>query len=426
MPDRSVSPVIKDPVDLNLQLKPCDRFTLDNGVPVYSVNAGAQEVTMVELVFFAGNSFERKNIVAATTNFMLKNGTTSKTAFEINEQFEYYGAYLNRTCVNETATVSLHCLNKHLREILPVVAEVISESVFREEELAIYKQNQKQRLEVNLKKCDFVANRFIDEYLYGRNHPYGKYTSAADFDALHRDEILEFFKTFYVNGQCLIFVAGKLPADMQEQLNSVFGRLPLKSGPIPSIAHKIVPAKKKKHRVINDEHGVQGAIRVARDFPNRHHPDFVKCQVLNNIFGGFFGSRLMGNIREDKGYTYGIHSYFQNHIQQSAWMVSTEAGREVCEPTIKEIYNEMEDLREELVDEEELMLVRNYMMGTILADLDGPFQMIARWKNYILNGITEDYFYKSIETIKTITAEELKSLAEKYLVPDDFYELVVV
>ena len=123
----------------------------------------------------------------------------------------------------------------------------------------------------------------------------------------------------------------------------------------------------------------------------------------------------MGNIREDKGYTYGIHSYFQNHLQQSAWMVSTEAGRDVCEATITEIYNEMEDLREELVDDEEMMLVKNYMMGTILADLDGPFQMIARWKNYIINGLTEDYFYDSINTIKTITAEEIKALAEKYL-----------
>jgi predicted Zn-dependent peptidase len=148
--------------------------------------------------------------------------------------------------------------------------------------------------------------------------------------------------------------------------------------------------------------------------------------VLNNIFGGFFGSRLMSNIREDKGYTYGIHSFFQNHVQASAWVVSTEAGRDVCEATIKEVYTEMHQLREELVDDEELLLVRNYMMGMILGDLDGPFQIISRWKNYILNGLTEDYFYKAISTIKTTTAEELKELAEKYLQPEEFHELLVV
>ena len=144
------------------------------------------------------------------------------------------------------------------------------------------------------------------------------------------------------------------------------------------------------------------------------------------LFGGFFGSRLMSNIREDKGYTYGIHSFLQSHVHDSAWVISTEAGRDVCEATITEVYKEMKDLREELVEEDELLLVRNYMMGGILGDLDGPFQIIARWKNYVLNNLTEKYFYDSINTIKTISAEELQDLAQKYLQADDFYELVVV
>ena len=165
---------------------------------------------------------------------------------------------------------------------------------------------------------------------------------------------------------------------------------------------------------------MQSAIRIARPFPNRHHPDFIRVQVLNNIFGGYFGSRLMSNIREDKGYTYGIHSYLQNHIQQSAWVVSTEAGRDVCAATIEEVYKEMKRLREEPVGDEELQLVRNYMIGSILGDLDGPFQVISRWKNYVLNQLTDAYFYESINTIKTISAEEIRELAVKYLDPEAF------
>jgi zinc protease len=426
MLDRTIAPEIKDPVDFDLQLKPYEKFTLDNGVPVYSINAGSQEVTMIELVFYAGNSYEDQNILAGTANHLLKNGTSKRTAFEINDHFEYYGAYLNRNCYNETANITLHCLNKHLENVLPVVEELITDAVFPEEELAIYKQNQIQRLKVSLQKCDFVANRFIDEYLYGFNHPYGRYTSINEFNALEREKIVDFYNHYYRNGKCLIFVAGKLPDNIFQLLNKVFGHLPLNKFDVADKSFEVTPATEKKYRIINDEKGVQGAIRIARPFPNRHHPDFIKSQVLNNLFGGFFGSRLMGNIREDKGYTYGIHSYFQNHVQQSAWMVSTEAGRDVCEATVKEVYNEMQELREELVDEDELSLVRNYMMGSILGDLDGPFQIIARWKNYILNGLTEDYFYTSINTIKSITAEEIKELAEKYLKPEDFYELVVV
>jgi predicted Zn-dependent peptidase len=134
----------------------------------------------------------------------------------------------------------------------------------------------------------------------------------------------------------------------------------------------------------------------------------------------------MSNIREDKGYTYGIHSYMQNHMHETAWMISTEAGSEVCEATIAEVYKEMQVLREETVTAEELLLVKNYLIGTILGDLDGPFHIIGRWKNIILNALGEDYFYKSVNDIKSVTAAEIQELANKYLHPEKFYELVVV
>jgi zinc protease len=424
MPDRKKAPVIVDAIDFTLKLKPYRKLVLKNGVEVYSIDAGAEEVMLLEWVFFAGNCFEEKNIVAATTNFLLRNGTSKKTAFQINEHFEYFGSYLNRACYNETATITLHCLTKHVGELLPVVKELITDSTMPQDELVIYNQNMKQRLKVNLKKSDFVAGREIDVYLYGKEHPYGKYSSEADFDALNREQLLDFYKKYYQQGKLIMFVAGKLPVNLEQLLNENFGDLP--GTPFVINETTVNPAVEKKFRITNDAEGVQGSVRIARSFPNRHHPDFLKVQVLNALFGGFFGSRLMSNIREDKGYTYGIHSFLQNHIQCSAWMVSTEAGKDVCEATIAEVYKEMKDLREKLVDEEELLLVRNYMMGSILGELDGPFQIIARWKNIILNNLDEQYFYDSIHTIKSITAEEIQQLAQKYLQPEDFYELVVV
>jgi predicted Zn-dependent peptidase len=133
----------------------------------------------------------------------------------------------------------------------------------------------------------------------------------------------------------------------------------------------------------------------------------------------------MSNIREDKGYTYGIYSYIQNHLSDTAWMISTEAGKDVAEAAVEEVYKEMKRLNEEPIDADELLLVRNYMMGGILGELDGPFQIMGKWKNIILNGLDEKYFNQSIQTIKTISAEELKALSQKYLSPDKFYELIV-
>ncbi len=424
MPDRKQAPDIIDAVNIDLKLKQAERYTLRNGVEVYAINAGAEEVMSIELIFDAGNWYEQKNLVAASANFLLRNGTSTRSAFQINEHFEYYGSYLNRACYNETATITLHCLNKHIQELLPVVKELVVDSVMPEQELSTYKQNMQQRLKVNLRKCDFVASRLIDTYLFGPDHPYGKYSSPEGFDSLNREELMAFYKEYYQQGKLVIFAAGKLPADLPAQLDKWLGDLHNQEKAMPLI--QPIRATEKKYRVLNNEDGVQGAIRLARTFPNRHDPDFMKVMVLNTLFGGFFGSRLMSNIREDKGYTYGIHSFLMNHVHESGWGISTEAGKDVCEAAISEIYKEMALLREELVDEEELLLVRNYMLGGILGDLDGPFQIISRWKNIVLNGLTEQYFYDTIQTIKTISAEEIKDLANKYLQPDEFYELVVI
>ena len=428
MINRTIAPPIKNAVDFSLKLKPYEKFTLDNGVEVYSINAGEEEVIQLEWIFFAGNSWEEDNLVAAATNHLLKNGSSKRTAFDINEHFEFYGSYLNRHCYNETANITLHALSKHLPVLLPVVRELITDATFPKTELEIFQQNSKQRLAVSLLKCDFIANRQIDVLLYGKNHPYGKYSSMQDYDALTTEQLLAFYDKHYRNGKCIIFVAGKLPANIIQMLNESFGGLPLTRPAIqvPAINKQQELNSDRISKIINDVNGVQGAIRIASHFPNRHHPEFKEVQVLNTLFGGYFGSRLMSNIREEKGYTYGIHSYLQSHLEQSAWMISTEAGREVCDATIKEVYHEMKVIREELVDEDELMLVRNYLLGSLLGDLDGPFHIINRWKSYILNGLDEKYFYEATDTIRHITPVRLQELANKYLLPENFYELVVI
>jgi zinc protease len=428
MLNRTEAPLIKDAVDFDIRLPMSDKHVLSNGVEVYAINMGSEEAMMINWVFFAGNWYEPKKLVASAANHLLKNGTTSRSAFQINEHFEYYGSYLNRSCYSETSELVLHCLTKHVHELLPVVSELITDSVFSEEELATFKRNSIQKLTVALKKSEFVAGRLIDAYMFGEDHPYGKYSMPSDYEALNREPIVEFYEQYYKQGRCVIFVSGKLPTDIIDQLESSFGKLPLKShrSEHSIVEHVLQPAAEKKYRVTNDPDGVQVAIRIMRPFPTRHHPDFQKMNVLNNLFGGFFGSRLMTNIREDKGYTYGIHSYLLNFIHNSGLMISTEAGRDVAEATIDEVYKEMFILRDEEIDEEELLMTRNSMIGSILGDLDGPFHVAARWKSMILNNLSPEYFYNSINTIKTVSAEELKALANKYLQPTDFYELVVI
>src|SRR5688572_12530314 len=208
---RTTAPEIKQPVEFDIKLPPCKKYTLSNGVEVYAVDMGSEDVLMLNWVFYAGNAFEDKKAIAAATNFLLKNGTSKRTAFEINEHIDYYGAHLNRNCYSETSEMTLHCLNKHLDQLLPVVSELMSDAVFPVEELEIYKQNAQQRLRVNLRKSEFVASRLIDAYVFGEEHPYGKYNNLEDYAALQREDLLPFYTNHYQHGQCVIFAAGKLP-----------------------------------------------------------------------------------------------------------------------------------------------------------------------------------------------------------------------
>ncbi|MEO6833695.1 MAG: insulinase family protein, partial [Chitinophagaceae bacterium] len=157
-----------------------------------------------------------------------------------------------------------------------------------------------------------------------------------------------------------------------------------------------------------------------------HHPDFPKMVILNTLFGGYFGSRLMSNIREEKGYTYGIHSTLQPRLHAGALTIQTEVGRDVMEPAIMEIYKEMALLCDQPAEAEELLLVKNYLLGGLLGDLDGPFQILQRWRSLILNNLDDAHFYTNVAIYKSITPEELQTLAQQYFQAKDFVEIAVV
>lgn len=423
--NRLLSPEIKQAIDFHLSLKPYEYFVLNNGIPVYLFSGGSQEVVQLELVFFSGNFYEAKTAVAGLTNSLIRCGTKTRTAFELSEAFDYYGSYFGSSCFSETATITLHGLSKYLNKVLPLMRDLLTEATYPENELNIHRKNFKQRLVVNLKKCEFVAGRQIDEMLFGNKHPYGRKIELGDLDDITVEDIRSFYDRYYKNGSCAIFISGWLPNDVQQQLNLALGDLPLQRPDFVIPELPLAPATERIVRIENDSSSVQGAIRLATPFPNRHHADFNKAGVLNALFGGFFGSRLMSNIREDKGYTYGIYSFFKANMKQNAWLISTEAGKDVCEAAIEEIYKEMDKLCNEEVEEDELLLVKNYLLGAVLGTLDGPFQILGRWKNIILNNLDENYFSNSIHDIKTVTPAEIKALAQKYLQPENFFELVV-
>ncbi len=425
--DRKTPPAIHDAVEFDYRLPPINRQALDNGIPFYWLSAGVQDVVALDFVYPAGIWHEEKPGVAQATAGLLKNGTSRHSAHEVHEALEFYGANLRVSAGDDFCIVSLYALTKDLAQLLPIVNEILTEASFPEEEVAIHKQNAIQRLLVNLRQCEFVANQRIDALVWGEAHPYGRYSRVEKIEALSREDIVAFYRKAYALSGVQIFMAGKISDSDTALVNKLFGSIPIRQAvPEPDAAFSAPGPSHQKHREINDPAGVQAAIRLGRKAPNRHHPDFPKLIVLNTLFGGYFGSRLMSNIREDKGYTYGIYSSLQPNVRGGSLTIHTEVGRDVLEAAVTEIYREMEALRDTEACNDELMLVKNYLLGGLLGDLDGPFQILQRWRTLILNGLDERHFNNNIRTYKEVTAAELQRLAQEYFGADDFYEIAVV
>lgn len=426
MLDRTISPEIHDAIEFEYKLPAIAREKLDNGLPLYWLDAGVQDVVQIDWIFPAGLWYEQKGSIAHATVALLKNGTSKFNAEQIHALLEFYGAQLKTSSGNDYSTVTLYTLTKHLPVLLPMVYEILTDATFPEQEVEIHRRNAVQKLLVNLRQCEFVANQQIDAFMYGPAHPYGRYSKKENLEAVTREDLLTFYKANYNLANARIFMAGKVGKNEVNCINEVFGKLTLAKNEVKRAEFPPAPASERVHRISNDPNGVQGAIRIGRLFPNRHHPDYTPMVVLNTLFGGYFGSRLMSNIREDKGYTYGIYSSLAPELNGGSYTIHTETGRDVVENAVKEIYHEMEVLCNEQAGEEELLLVKNYLLGGLLADLDGPFSILQRWRTLILNGFDEEYFNNNINVYKTVTAKELQLLAQKYFNPKDYYELVVI
>ena len=424
--DRTVAPAMHDAVEFDYKLPGINKETLDNGLPLYWLNAGVQDVVQIDWIFPAGLWYEQKPSVAHAVAGLLKSGTSKYTSAQIHEALEFYGAQLKVAAGNDYATVTLYTLNKHLPSLLPMVYELLTDSTLPEHEIAIHKRNAIDKLLVNLRQCEFVANQQIEALLFGEEHPYGRYTRKEKIEALTREDLLTFYKSNYNVANVRMFMGGKAGAEEVKCLNEVFGKAAITASPIMVPKFELATSAEQVHRINNDEAGVQGAIRVGRLFPNRHHPDYTPMVVLNTLFGGYFGSRLMSNIREDKGYTYGIYSSVTPEVSGGSMVIHTETGTGVIENAVKEIYYEMETLCNEEVSEEELLLVKNYLLGGLLGDLDGPFSILQRWRSLILNGFDENYFNNNVEIYKTITPAAIQALARKYYNRADFIEIVVI
>ncbi|QEC65729.1 insulinase family protein [Mucilaginibacter ginsenosidivorans] len=422
MLNRTIAPESK-PVESITLIKP-EHIKLDNGCNIFSFNSGDQELVRIEWIFQNLRFDPAKPLLNVAVNTMLTEGTSEMSASEIADRIDFYGAFLQVDYGYDHSQVVLYTLNRHLAKTLPVVKAIIGDSVFPESELETFIRNQQQKLQVSLQKNDVLARRAFNKAIYG-DTIYGLAANFEDYKTLHRDDMLAHFKKMYQPSNCTILVAGKVDAEALQLVSAAFGaEWPNYTVAADTGNPDMQPAGEHFYFIEKPE-ALQSAIRMGLPMINRTHPDFPALQVLNTVLGGYFGSRLMANIREDKGYTYGIGSGLSSLEKGGAMFIASEVGADVCRAAVAEIEKEISVLKTELIPEEELSLVRNYMMGSLLGSLENVFSHVDKFKSIYFSGLGYDYYDRYTETVKKATPEDMIALANKYLDLDKFYRVIV-
>ncbi len=403
----------------SVEMPPSKLSHAKNGVRIYTLSSDDFEVVRFTFVFKAGSSMQTKPFAASSTANMLGEGSSSLTAQEIAERLDFYGSYFDVNIDRDYSYISFCSLKKFFEPTLEVAREILLHPAFPEREAEVYRQKRKQSLTIERQKVDMQSREMFAEALFGSDHPYGISTHEDEYDNLTTDDLKEHYMRLYTAENAFVVCSGNIDEGVYAEIEALASEL--MAGESASV--EFAPPATTHYLERNVASALQSSVRVGRLLFPRTHPDFVGMQVVAAILGGYFGSRLMQNLREEHGYTYGVMAAMVNFEHEGYLAIATQVARERREDAIREIYNEIERLRHELISEEELQMVKNVMIGEILRILDGPFGIADVTIENIMCGMDNSATEESVRRIFSITPEEVKHLAEKYLKRDD---LVVV
>ena len=394
------------------------KYQLTDKVNLYHMKDVPNETTRLDLYFDAGKCKGSIGI-PSFVNGLLLSGTIEKTSIQINGEINSLGGFFDSGVAMENSVISIYCLKENLKEIFNTLINAIQKTAFIEKEVKEYLADRKQSFNINLKKVGFLAQRKFQNKLFISNSFYASTINEEDIDKITIDDLKKFHEENYVNGLNKIVLVGDInDNDVQYVLANCRSIATSDSCVIdsnlintPSVSHVPLPG------------ALQSAVKIGRILFNKKHEDYLDFMVLNTILGDYFGSRLMSNIREDKGYTYGIGSNVAEFNDSGYFIISTEVGKDVKDATLEEIKNELARLQNELVPDSELELIKNYILGQILKSADGPYAMMDLFLSADIHGLSIDFYNQAIYAVKEITPERIQELAKKYL---NWDEMVIV
>ena len=399
--------------------------TMPNGVPLYLLDGADKGVVRLDLLFKGGYAVQNKPLLAMFTNRMLREGAGNLAAAEISQKLDYYGAWIDMYSSQNCNHITLYTMSKHLVPLLQLLEDMVKRPLFPQENLDTVKSNNKAYFNINSRKVDIVSQRHFENSLWGEGHPLGHVVEAADHDAITRDDVLEYYKNYYGSRNCSMFISGSVNDAMLAALRKSFGEEVWGCEKEATAVGVMPPCPRPGRTHCQLDGTMQSGVKMGFWAMDASHPDFNKFRFLCVLLGGYFGSRLMSNIREENGYTYHIAAELDAYGSRNAFMISSETANEYTEPLIKEVYCELDRLVKQPIDVAEIELVRNYIMGELCREYEGQSAKSEVFINVWLSGVDFAAVNRYLDDIKNVTPAELHRLAREYFKKENMIEMVV-
>jgi len=405
-----------------VSLKELSVFNLASGALVYYIPTKDTGVLKMDIILDGGLKNQRVSGIASAVSTLLTEGTKNYTGAQIAEGLDKYGAYIQTRTTFDDAVITLYCLPRYLKHCSSFIVSILSECDFPEKEVNNYKTKALQRLSINSQRNSFVGRRAFYSSVFGNDNYYGRAVYQDDYEIISRETLIPFYQTKIQSQVKYILLSGDVNEQTLQEIRFIFNDFKCSS---PNNSISTIVDQSQQNLFIENAFSVQSSIQIGRRLVSRKHPQYHKLQLLNLGLGGYFGSRLMKNIREEKGLTYGIYSAIESYLEEGVFYIETEINNDLRNIAYKEILLEMGKMRDTQIPKEELTLIKNYMLGSFLRGVDGPFSLIDRYKTIIDFGFTHEYYQLFVDTIKSTTAVELHDLANTYFGEADLTSVIV-
>jgi len=419
--DRSKAPEFNVPEDF--ELLPPSEFKLSNGAKFFYIPTPGLNAVKIDVLCKgqrASLSLDQA-LVSSFTLQMLQEGTKQKDAGEIAEFFDFYASEVHPILTYSHEGLGFLSTKKYLSTVLEVFISLFTEATFPQDMLEKRQSQRKLSIKLEKERTASRANQVFRKCLFGANHPYGVEIEESHVDAVKRDQLISYYETLLWQ-DIEIFVTGNFDSTELENLCTQFGGLPNRT-----VSESILLPGVNTLLAVSEprEKSVQSSILIGSWSIPKTHPDFIALTVFNTILGGYFGSRLVKNIREDKGHTYGIYSSLAEIGNLNYWVIAADVQKAFYPEVIKEIYHEIEVLTEVEIDADELEVVRNYLIGQMLKQFSTSFDLIDRFQAVHHSGMDFEYYAQKLAYLKKFTAEDIIVVGQKYFSNPPFIEVIV-